>query len=513
MANNVNADEVVLSRHIRNFIQFGGPRPNNPVAYAGQDAQYMMIGGVSSPEIGGVDPQWVHDPRRQGLYRLVARSITPADLPGATITMREKHGSIPRQLQRIGCAFNAYDLVGQCKDLSDFISGWSDYVLVYSYGLVTDKDLGDRTAFDADDPIADALTIVLSEIYPVGSLNFGEQAATQIDREVVDVVYGSNVQCGNCGPEDDGSGRLYAVTKSSGGGSPGLPAEVIAIVNNVTYQYPIAGIGASEDPVAIAVVGQRLVVVAPTAIYWADIDFDTGLPGAFTKVTAGIEASADLTDVYVAGPREVYFSALTGYIYKSTDITTGVTALNAAATTSTDLYRVDGHDDTLAACGTNGMIIISQNRGRTFTVAASSPVAANSLRAIGVLDKKRLWVGTFDTGRVFYSLNGAKSWAELTFSGSGSGAVRDILWVNDEVGYIAHNTTAPVGRILATWNGGKDWGLLSEPRIVGFPTIDYAGRLAAPQTDSGVAANNLAVAGLAGNGLDGVLLLGIAGRT
>ena len=279
MSNNLSADETIMMRHIRNFIQFGGPRPSNPVAYAGQDAQYMMIDGVSNPETGGIDPQWVHDPRRQGLFRLVARSITPADLPQATLTLKEKHGSIPRQLQRIGCSLNLYDLVGQCADLSDFLTGWSDYVQVYSYGLVTDKDLGARGGFDTDDPIQDALSITLSEIYPVGALNFGEQAAAQVDREVVDVIYGSNVQCGNCGPADDGSGRIYAVTKSSGGGSPGLPAEVIAIVNNVTYQYNIVGIGASEDPVAIAVVGQRLLVVAPTALYWADLDFDTGLPG------------------------------------------------------------------------------------------------------------------------------------------------------------------------------------------------------------------------------------------
>ena len=166
----------------------------------------------------------------------------------------------------------------------------------------------------------------------------------------------------------------------------------------------------------------------------------------------------------------------------------------------------------MAACGTNGALIISTNRGRTFAVTASSPVAANSLRAIAVLDNKRIWVGTYDSGRAYYTLNGGKSWTEVSFSGSGSGAVRDILFVNDEVGFIAHNTTAPVGRIFATWNGGADW-TMNPPCITSFPVVDYAGRLAAPDTDSGVAANNLAMAGLAGNGLDGVLILGIAGRT
>jgi hypothetical protein len=83
--------------------------------------------------------------------------------------------------------------------------------------------------------------------------------------------------------------------------------------------------------------------------------------------------------------------------------------------------------------------------------------------------------------------------------------------VNDEVGYIAHATAAPLARIFSTWNGGEDW-INAAPRILNLPVFDYAGRLAAPDADAGIAANNLAVAGLAGDGVDGVLLIGIAGR-
>lgn len=512
MSNQVNADENIMQRHVRDFIQFGGPRPGNVAKYSGQDSQYMMVDGVSNPETGGVEPRWVQHPSRQGLYRLVGRSISPPDLPSATVTMKEKHGAIPRQLQKIGCSFNFYELVGTCKDLSDFVSGWSDYVLIYAGAIVTDKDLGARSSFDADEEIQDALTVTLSEIYPVGALNFGEGAATQIDREVVDIVYGTNVQCGACGVENDGSGILYAVTKSSGGGSPGLPAELITIVNDVVTQQNIDSIGASEDPVALAVVGQKILVVAPTALYWADLDVDTGLPGTFTKVTTGFVSGANLTDVYVAGSREVFFSALTGYIYKSTDITAGITAINAGSATSEDLYRIDGREDVLAAVGDNGALIRSVNRGRTWAATATSPVSANSLRAVAVLDAKRLWVGTFDSGRLFYTLNGGASWVAKRFSGDGSGAIRDILFATDEVGYVAHNSSTPAARIFATYNGGADFSN-SAPRISNLPTFDWAGRLAVPQTDPGVAANNLAVAGLAGNGTDGILLTGIAART
>jgi len=72
-----NSDEIITQKHKRNFIQFGGAGPENVVKYAGQDAQYIAIDGVSLPESGGIDPIFVPDPRRQGAYRLVGRSITP----------------------------------------------------------------------------------------------------------------------------------------------------------------------------------------------------------------------------------------------------------------------------------------------------------------------------------------------------------------------------------------------------------------------------------------------------
>ena len=101
------------------------------------------------PESGGVDPIWNPDPRRIGSYTLVGRQITPPDLASATLLMRERHGAIPRQLGKINCQFNLYEPTGKCKDLSDFLAGWSDYVLIYSGAIVTDKDLGDRSAWDS----------------------------------------------------------------------------------------------------------------------------------------------------------------------------------------------------------------------------------------------------------------------------------------------------------------------------------------------------------------------------
>ena len=509
-----NADEILTSKHIRTYIQFGGPRPGNPVLYGGQDAQYLSVEGVGVPESGGVDPVFVPDPSIIGRYRLVGRKISPPDLASATLKLLERHGSVPRQLIGIKCPFNIYQPSGKCKTLSDFLSGWTNYVLIYSYAEVSDKDLGTRTGWE-DDNVEDSLSLTLADVYPVGALVFGEAAAQQADREVVDIVYGGGLQCGDCGPQDDGSKHIYAITKSSGAASPGLPSEVIYSLDggSVWGEAVINGIGASADATFIDIVGDKMIVGVESegAYYWSTLT-DAGVPGTFTKVVTGFVATKNPTDVFVSNPREVYFSARGGYVYKSTDITAGVVAINAASATSNDLLRIHGKDETIVATGTVSTAIVSSNRGVSFsTVAGVISLVPVTVQAVSVLDNRRFWVGT-NNGRVYYSSDGGATWTQKSFSGAGAGSVRDIVFPTDEVGYFLHNTSAPAARIFSTWNGGEDW-TMTAPRITNLPVFDYAGRIACPNTDvAGVSVNAVAVAGLAGDGVDGIVLIGYASR-
>lgn len=514
----LTADLVGTYKHHRLFMQMGGARPGNVVRYQGQDAQYMALDGVSAPESGGIDPIWVQDPRRPGKYKLVGRSITPPDLDEATLVLYEKHGSIPWQLLRTGCPFSVYEVVGKCKDLSDFVQGWSDYVLIYSEGLKTDKDFGTRTSHDSDDAIEDSLTVTWADIYPVGSLSFGEEAASEIEAEIVDLVYGTNVRCGDCGIENDGSNVIYAVTKAYSSGSPGLQAEVIYTTDagGTWTDVLIDGLGATEEPLAIDIVGRYLVVVGLDAYYYAELDEDTGVPGTFTQVTSGFEASGSPNDLYVLSSREVFFCGDGGYIYKSTNITAGVSVLDAGSTTTEDYQRIAGDgEETLVLVSDNNVVVKSVNRGATFaqTVAAPSSTGTDDIRAVEVLDNRRFWVGVTETdgATVYYTLDGGKTWTAIGDIPTTGRSIEDIVFATNEVGFIAYATGAPVGYVLATWDGGENW-TATAPRILNWPTLDRVNRVAVPiVASSGIAANNVALGGLAGNGTDGIVLVGIAG--
>lgn len=510
------ADEVITQKHKRIYVQHGGAQPGNAVRYGGVDGQYMSISGLTK-DYGETEAIRVPDPHHIGRFRNVARAANPGDLPSATVAFLEKHGAVPLAFRDTTCPINFYEATGRCKDLSDFVGGWESYVLVYSGGEATGVDGGDRTAWDGDDLIENSQDYTFDDIYPVGPIFFGATASNEVSREVADIVYGSGAQCGSCGPSNDGTRRIYAIAKSSGSGSPGLPGELLYSTDggSTWTETAITGLGASEDPIAIDIVGDKLVILTATAggattsgYYWATLNPNTGAPGTFTKVTSGFVAGAPANDLLVLSSREIFFVAQSGYIYKATDITSGVSVSSAAGATNDHLKRIHGSEETLVAVGANSTVLVSQNRGRTWAAAVGTvPTTTATLQAVAVLDAYRAWVGS-SSGRLFSTVDGGETWSEKVLP-SGA-AVTDIVFATDEVGYVAFNASGPTGYLYTTWNGGADWALNGNgPRLQNLPVVDRVNRIAFPRdVDGFTAANYLALAALHGDGLDGLIAIG-----
>lgn len=514
-----NVDEIIARKHSRGYLQFGGARPNNVPVFYGLDSQYFFIGQSTKPGLGTINPVWVQDPRIPGRYRLVGRTTAPPNLATGDITLLEKHGSVPRQLGVLGCQLNAYELTGKCKDLSSLLSGWDDYVTVHSNGLVQQTTLGQKTSLSDDGQVEDVLNMVWGDHYAVGKLSFGETATVQVDRELVDVAYQSRFQCGDCGPADDGTQRIYAITKSSGAASPGLNAELIYTVDGgaTIFQSNITSIGVSEDPLGIDVAGDTLILFSTAGIYWSPINAKTGIPGAFTKTTLGLVAGKTLTDIFVLSPREIFFSALGGYIYKATDISQGVTAINAGAATALDLFRIHGDgNETIIAVGAGTRIIRSVNRGATWGQVVGLPaLAIGDVTAVAVLDANRFWIGFGLMNRLYYTLNGGDTWAEKPYTGNGAGSLRDIAVPTDEVIYVLFDDNTPTAYLLTSFDGGASFARndSGSERILNWPVFTRGNRIAFPDVaDATTRVNNVTIAGLAGNATDGIMLIGAVAR-
>lgn len=507
----LTANEIITQNSVRLYYQPGGPKPGNPMYFFGVDWQYAFLDGLEHP-YGDISPINMPAPTSTRKWRAVARQKDAPDLPTGSLVVYKKRAVLAKALGD-GCAFNLY-LPAGCGDLSN-PNAFSDFVWVVSNCEVTNVDHGTVTAVDSDEGLTDTYDLTLADEYLVGPIALGEFAAVEVTREVVGIVYGSQAQCGGeCGGIDsDGTEWIYALVQDDAA-SGAVQAYVVYNTSQGLGSWTsltITGIGVNELVYDIAIVGNRLVVLGTDAYYHALIDSVTGVPGAFTKVTNGFVATKSPRDIYVAGPREVYFAGLGGYIYKATDITSGVTAISAGAVTTNDLLRIAGDkNNQIVAVGNSGTVVRSVNRGRTFALTTVSPVAAN-LISIAVPSADVYWVGTA-TGRLFSTKNGgATTWAETIFDGSGSGRVDDIVFATREVGYFAYASATPAATIFATWNG-TDWN--SGPnRLINAPTFGRANRIAVPEfAASQTAANNLAVAGLSSGGTDGVIYLGVAAQ-
>ena len=514
------ADLIVTQKHRRAFSQRGGPSPLNATRYAGSDETYMSFDDDSNPVTGGREPIRVHDPLRRagGAFRLVGETTSPPDFASATVNFMERHGGVPWLDFDAGCPNNFYEVVGPCKRPDDFINGWSDFVKIYSYGRANNHDESGNTTQEDDAASMIAVEFQFSAIYKIGALLFGEKGAGEVEREVVDLVWAGGIDCGACGPGDDGTKRLYAVTKSSGAASPGTPAEIIYTVDGgATFsQQNITGLGGTVDPVAIDIVGSNLVVVdtAGNGYWYAEINALTGTPGTWTNVTAGFVASKQPTDIYVAGASEVYFSANGGYVYKSTDLASGVTAIETGNANTSNYQRIHGQDDTLVVVGDSGKVVKSGNRGQTWANVTLSPTSA-TVRAVLVLDDYRFWIGT-SGGKVYYTVNGGESFVESTLPGASTlTVIDDIVSATDEVIHISARTATPAGRLITSWNGGQKWtsSQASTQRIQNLPTVSRFNRIAVPRTGQATTdSNTIALGGLSAGGTDGILELGIANR-
>jgi len=508
------ADLVLTQGHIRGFIQYGGAAPGNEAQYYGIRNQYFAITGISNPQRGSISPINVQDPQRRKLYSRIGRTVEAPDLPEYTLTVMHKHGTVPKALGVIGCPITTYLSAGRCKDPSDLNRGWQSYMYILGGGEVTDSSPGDMNALDSDEMIATELTITATNLYPVGALSFGETASAEVNAEVIDIVYDNPRACLGC---DEGISRIYAVTRAIGG-SPNFQAEVVYSVDSgATWtNVNITGLGATLSPTAIDIVGDYLVVlVAGTtdSIFYALLNEDTGVPGTWTQVTSGFVAAGSPNDLYVAGPSEVYIVGDAGYIYRSRDITEGVSVLSAGTATSQDLRRVHGDGQgTIIAVGETGAIVRSINGGATWATTTTSPTSA-TVTAIQVLTDKLYWIGT-SGGKVYYTKNGGANiggvagWTEQ--SPASAVEIQDILFPTAEVGYISYTVSGPDARIATTLDGGDTW-IVGPARVAGsYPTHDRSNRLAAPSGTPIYAANYLAVGGLAGDGSEGIILVGAA---
>lgn len=509
--------EILKLGNKRVFLQRGGPGPANGLTYSGVDTQHLAITGATRPILGGFKPVNVSNPfRMEDWVQVGAMKEPPGDFPNFSLEMYTRDNSLPFAWGDLTCPINAYVVAGVCVDPSNFDLGWKGMLEIYGGGQSMSHNAGDRSSLDGNEAVKDALEIAARRMYAVGEMQFGAQAAATVVREIVDVAIAPGNQCGNCPPRNDGFDWMYLLQSEDAGVTAGNV--LYSVDGGLTFTaQAVTGLANTDVVEAIEVIGNYLVVVGfasggvnTSSYFISPINQLTGVPSTtWTEVTSGFVALSTARDIVDLNPREIYLVGDAGAIYKSTDLTAGVTLVRSAAAET--LFRVAYMGSTIVSVGNVGAVVVSINRGHSFGRTTVDP-SGTDLRAIGMRTESEWWVG--DTlGGVWYTETGGESWVSKSLGGGLTlVGIQDIVWVTPEVGWIAATIAGPLARIFYTNNGGRTWVAHSEsnnPRIHSMPSYQRANRIMAGQGALQNNVNTLLLGGL-GTGTDGIAITGRA---
>lgn len=488
----------------RVFLIENGARPDHsPDYHAELRAMALSHGFGDSTRIE------VPDPAKLGAFIEVGEIRGETERPTTQLQGRYPAKSLSDiyRLAKTQCYTDVHIVIGSCNDPR----AYDDYdkIIIVEEARITNYDTDDLGALGSGD---NAIVNEMGDLsgrdsYEVVPISYGVKAASVVTNEVLDVIVCDNVSCGDCEEPSDGCKKIFAITKSAGG-SPSTKADVVfSLDKGATWlAHDIETLGASDDPDAIICIGSYIVVLSQDSEslhYALKSEFNEYTDPTFTEVTTGFVAGKGPRAAFSLGDKAFVVGA-GGYIYLVEDPTSGATVLDAGSVVTSNLNDVHALSEEFAlAVGDGGAVLYTEN-GLTWALAPTSPVGIGvNLNTCWAKTSSEWWVGC-GGGQLYYTLNAGQTWNTKTFSGSGSGQVRDIVFATNSVGFMTHSTTAPRGRIFKTTNGGNTWKLTPE-KTGTMPANDYLNALAVCVYDP----NFVVGVGLADDGSDGFVAVGI----
>lgn len=473
---------------------------------------YHSLGAAGAPDWGQGDITKIEIPsdRNYNQWEEVGSFQVSADRPTLNIMVYETVGrSEIMDLIKARCSFDVQIHMGLCEDVRDFDHGWQK-VRILEDAKATSYSATDHGALEGanQEKITEEMATSARDIYDVLRMRFQTVAAAEVGEEVVAVSVCDRLVCGDCEGEQpsDGCQRVFALTNSAGS-SPGLLPQVIISTDqfgtNAIIERWVTSVTIGEQVDDGVCVGEYYLVAQSTAeaLHYADADDMADSAETWTEVTTGIVAGAGPTSLWNYSPLLTYAAGLSGYVYLIKNPADGATVLDAGAATTEDLNDISGwNSDNVAAVGDAGAFIYTQDG--TNWQAGVAPVGPTDLYAVAYRNESEIWVGG-DDGNVYVTIDYGAHWTTKALPGTLT-QVDKIVWASDSVGFIAGRTTAPLGKILRTINGGYSWYVAPEASNQSVPTADGFNDLAVCEKE----VNIVFAGGLADNASDGILVFG-----
>lgn len=399
-------------------------------------------------------------------WDVISSTLTPPDPVTTTITeLVYKRQSLMERIKN--CPASFWFHYRDCGRADQF----NNYVRTALLGVAYVGDRGREGLAMREEDTTGTRTYALSGFPPVHDL-FKMQAVRAGVAETAafnDIAFVNSVRCASsCGPAQGPCKTGFAVSDPLPG-SASATANVYFTNNyGATWTATAADpFGAGETIISVVVVPldnntNRVIVARGTADPGSpmEIAYSDNNGASWTSANVGTtnnQAAVGSGALFALDLYNIWLVVIDGYIYKSEDGGVTWSAQEEGIVTTENLDAVHFVDTyTGYAVGDNDAILKTVDGGFTWSATADDTGTGDDILTVFATDSLTVFVGT-DGGDLFRSGDGGATWTQVTFTGSGSGEVRDIVFFNDKIGFMAHNTGAPVGRVFRTIDGGVSW--------------------------------------------------------
>jgi len=245
---------------------------------------------------------------------------------------------------------------------------------------------------------------------------------------------------------EDGGGTWAAAAAAAFAGGEDIASLVCFYVGEDTVRHLVAR-GTAD-------------VGSPMEIAYSDDAGDT-----WTNVDVGATNGQYATGggaLFALDQYHIWLCTTAGYIYFSEDGGATWTAQESGTISANNYNHIHFASESEGFCVGDSNTIVRTTDGGTTWTAVTGPAAEVGNDAQSVtrnVDSDIWWVGYDGNTTLYYTTDDGDNWTERAFTGSGvaGGEVADIAFYNDLCGWMISNTTAPVGTIHRTRDGGYTW--------------------------------------------------------
>lgn len=400
----------------------------------------------------------------------VTTSLTALTYPTSDVLDTLKH-----------CLVNLYAMTRQCGRAGIF----SNYVrgAIIHHSRITTRTFGNLVKRVDDVETTRRLDIsAWYPIYNIRELTVARQTVAET-RDLNDIIFCNSESCGgDCGVAKDAGQDGFAVSDGNAGtpylnGDVWLTADGGGAWANATGAgtHPFTTIESLMSAVCFNVgrnATRILVARAARAGEHARVSYSDDDGATWNEVEVGSvdnEAAVGEGALFAVDWQHIWFATSAGNVYFSDDggltwdlQSTGVvTSLNVVKFSDANNGWVGGNTDTL----------IHTTDGGTTWSAVTPPTTADNITALQAWSRDRILIGS-NAGELWQTWDEGANWEAKTYTGQvATDTVKALDFANDLVGFMLVNTSAPVGSVHRSFNGGHDWEKLTTPTNAGLNAL------------------------------------------